>query len=76
MNKLIILAIITFAAFTRLIPHPPNFSPIIAIGLFGGAYLKDPKLALIIPLLAMIIADTFLGFHDMIIWVYGLKVVI
>ena len=71
MNKLIILAIIIFAAFTRLIPHPPNFSPIIAIGLFGGAYLKDSKLALIIPLIAMIIADIFLGFHETMIWVYG-----
>ena len=46
MNKLIITAIIIFAAFTRLIPHPPNFTPIIAMGLFGGAYLQDRRLAL------------------------------
>ena len=76
MNKLIILAIIIFAAFTRLIPHPPNFSPIIAIGLFGGAYLKDSKLALIIPLIAMIFTDAFLGFHLTMVWVYGSLILI
>ena len=71
MNKLIIPAIIIFAAFTRLIPHPPNFTPIIAMGLFGGAYLKDRRIALIIPLLAMIAADIFLGYHGTMLWVYG-----
>ena len=76
MNKLIIPAIIIFAAFTRLIPHPPNFTPIIAIGLFGGAYLKDRRLVFLIPLIAMIIADVFLGFHGTMIWVYGSLILI
>ena len=76
MNKLIITAIIIFAAFTRLIPHPPNFTPIIAMGLFGGAYVKDSRLVFLIPLIAMIIADTFLGFHGTMIWVYGSLIII
>ena len=76
MNKLIITAIIIFAAFTRLIPHPPNFTPIIAMGLFGGAYLKDRRLVFLIPLIAMIIADFFLGFHGTMIWVYGSLILI
>ena len=76
MNKLIITAIIIFAAFTRLIPHPPNFTPIIAMGLFGGAYLKDRRLVFLIPLIAMIIADAFLGFHGTMIWVYGSLILI
>ena len=76
MNKLIILAIIIFAAFTRLIPHPPNFTPIIAIGLFGGAYLKDRRLVFLIPIITMIIADIILGFHGTMIWVYGSLVII
>ena len=71
MNKLIIPAIILFAALSRIIPHPPNFTPIIAMGLFGGAYLKDHRLVLAIPLIAMSIADAYLGFHGMISWVYG-----
>ena len=76
MNKLIISAIIIFAAFSRIIPHPPNFTPIIAIGLFGGAYLKDIRLVLAIPLIAMLIADSFLGFHELMIWVYGSLMII
>ena len=76
MNKLIIPAIIIFAAFTRLIPHPPNFTPIIAMGLFGGAYLKDRRLVFLIPLIAMIIADASLGFHGTMIWVYGSLILI
>ena len=76
MNKLIIPAIIICAAFTRLIPHPPNFTPIIAMGLLGGAYLKDRRLVFLIPLIAMIIADAFLGFHGTMIWVYGSLILI
>ena len=76
MNKLIIAAIIIFAAFTRFIPHPPNFTPIIAIGLFGGAYLQDRRLAFLIPLIAMIISDAFLGFHGTMIFVYSSLILI
>ena len=76
MNKLIITVIIIFAAFTRLIPHPPNFTPIIAIGLFGWAYLKDRRLVFLIPLITMLIADAFLGFHGTMIWVYGSLILI
>ena len=76
MNKLIIASIIICAALTRLIPHPPNFTPIIAIGLFGGAFLKDHRLSLIIPLIAMISADVFLGFHGTMVWVYASLIII
>ena len=76
MNKLIIVAIIIFAAFTRFIPHPPNFTPIIAIGIFGGAYFQDRRLAFIIPLIAMIISDAFLGFHGTMIFVYSSLILI
>ena len=76
MYKLIIPAIIIFAAFIRLMHHPPNFTPIIAMGLFGGAYLKDSRLVFLIPLIAMLLADTLLGFHVMMFWVYGSLLII
>lgn len=50
------------AALLRIIPHPPNFAPIAAIALFGGVYFKDKKQALIIPILAMLLSDIFIGF--------------
>ena len=76
MNRLIIAAIIIFAAFTRIMPHPPNFTPIIAMGLFGGAYLKDKMWALLLPVVAMLLADIFIGFHATMIWVYGSLIII
>ena len=76
MNRLIIAAIIILAAFTRIMPHPPNFTPIIAIGLFGGAYLKNKRWALLLPVGAMLLADIFLGFHGTMIWVYGSLIII
>jgi len=45
----------------RLLPHPPNFAPIAALGLFGGVYLNK-KYAVLIPLLAMFFSDIFIGF--------------
>lgn len=44
------------AALLRLIPHPPNFAPIGAVALFGGAKLKGWQ-AYLVPLLAMAITD-------------------
>ena len=51
------------AAFIRLLPHPPNFAPIAAMALFGGAYFNKKWAAIIVPLFAMFITDLFLGFH-------------
>ena len=71
MNKLIIPLIIVLLALTRLIPHPPNFTPIIAMGLFGGAYIQNRSLAVLIPIGAMFLSDLFLGLHGTVYWVYG-----
>ncbi len=54
--------IIFIGASLRLIPHIPNFAPITAMALFGGAYLNK-KYALIVPIAAMVISDIFLGFN-------------
>ncbi len=55
--------LIIIAVFTRLIPHPENFTSIGAVGLFAGAYLSS-RLALLVPLLALIISDAVIGFYD------------
>ena len=51
------------AAFTRLIPHPPNFTAIGAMALFGGAYFSKKSLAYAVPLTAMFLSDIVIGFH-------------
>ena len=60
--------LILAAAILRLLPHAPNFAPITAIALFGGTYLRNKKLAIIIPLAAMLVSDIFIGFYDFKIW--------
>jgi hypothetical protein len=44
------------AALVRLAPHPPNFSPIGSVALFGGARLRGWQ-AYLVPLLALAITD-------------------
>jgi hypothetical protein len=71
MTQIFIAALIVlFAAVTRIMPHPANFAPIVAISLFSGVYFNK-KFAFIIPLAAMLISDIILGFHSTIIWVYA-----
>tara|TARA_B100000945_G_scaffold259231_1_gene217111 strand:- start:576 stop:1112 length:537 start_codon:yes stop_codon:yes gene_type:complete len=70
-NNLIIIAIIIFASISRLVPHPPNFTPILAIALFSGFQIKNRLLALSIPLVSMYISDIVLGYHITILWVYS-----
>lgn len=63
--KFWILSLMIFAAaFVRLLPHPPNFAPIAAIALFGGAYFNKKWAAFLVPIAAMFITDLILGFHE------------
>ncbi len=67
---LIVTGIVLFAAMMRLLPHYPNFTPVAAIALFGGAHFGKRWLAFFIPLAALFISDLFLGFHGMMLPVY------
>jgi len=60
-GPLVLCALIVLAALTRLLPHPPNFSPVEAIALFGGAYFASRAWALAVPLIAMLLSDFLLG---------------
>ena len=65
-----IFGIIMFGAIMRLVPHWPNFTPIVAMALFGGAYFKKKYLAFLIPIAALLVSDFVLGFHAYLISVY------
>ncbi|HEY7959294.1 MAG TPA: DUF6580 family putative transport protein [Sphingomicrobium sp.] len=58
-----LLSAIVVAAALRLVPHPPNFSPIDAMALFSGAYLGRRALAFAAPLGALLLSDLVLGFY-------------
>ena len=65
MTRLIaLLSAIAAAAALRLVPHPPNFSPIDAMALFSGAYLgRRGAIAFAAPLGALFLSDLVLGFY-------------
>ena len=65
-SSLFIIAVLMIlaAALSRLVLYPNNFSPIIGMALFGGAVIKDKKMAFALPLLAMFLSDVlFEAFH-------------
>ena len=64
------ISLIIILAFARLIPHPPNFTPIIAVAIISGYFFKNFKLSVLILLAAMLISDLFIGFYENIIFVY------
>jgi hypothetical protein len=68
----IALLFIGIGIIFRLMPHAPNFTPIAAIALFGGIYLSK-RTAFILPVLALMISDIFIGFYEpkLMIAVYG-----
>ena len=66
-----ILSAILIAAALRLVPHPPNFTPIGAMALFGGAYFGRRALAFAAPLGALLLSDLVIGFHSGMPYVYG-----
>lgn len=65
------VVMILVAAASRLFPHPPNFTPIGAMALFGGAYFTDRRLAFLVPLTAMFLSDLFIGLHFLMPVVYA-----
>ena len=60
-NEIITVSImVAIAAATRFLPHPPNFTAIGGMALFGAATLTNKKLAFLVPIMAMLISDLFI----------------
>jgi hypothetical protein len=62
---------ILVASLSQFIPHPPNFSPMAAIAMFGGAKLGDKRLAFFVTLASLLVCDLIQGLHQLIPFVYG-----
>ena len=65
------ISLILILAFARLIPHPPNFTPIIAAAIVSGYFFKNINLSLLTLLIAMLVSDLFIGFYENVIFVYA-----
>ena len=65
------ILLILLLTLSRLIPHPPNFTPIIAVAIISGYFFKNINLSLLTLLIAMLISDLFIGFYGNVIFVYA-----
>ena len=72
----ILILLIFLASFSRIVPHVPNFTPIVAIALFSASYFSNKYLAFIIPILSLWLSDLVInniilsGYYKEFIWFY------
>ncbi|MCB0644999.1 MAG: hypothetical protein KDC44_25310 [Phaeodactylibacter sp.] len=82
LNVGIIAGLILLAALSRLLPHPPNFTPIGGMALFGAAYFGRKYLAVLVPLVALWISNFLLDnlvyaeYYEGIVWISNIGVYI
>ena len=68
------LGIFVALAASRFIPHPPNFTSLIALSFYIPALLGLRYLPILI--LSFIITDLFIGFHGVTLFTWGSVVII
>lgn len=58
----IVITLLLLGVMARLVPHPPNATPLAAIALFGGTYLS-PRWAIGLPLAIVALSDLLIAWH-------------
>ena len=77
LNKEIIpIGLILILAASRLIPHPPNFTPIIAVAIMSSYFFRNIYLSILTLIISMLIADVFIGFYKNMFFVYTSLIII
>ena len=66
-----IITMIVLAAVLRIVPHPWNLTPIGGMALFSGAMFRKRWIAFLLPLASLFAGDVFVGFHKLMLIVYG-----
>jgi len=56
-----VLILILVAAFSRIIPHPHNFTPVGGIAVFGSYFLGKKIWAFLVPLFSLWLSDLFIN---------------
>ncbi len=67
----VLASLVAFAVSTRLLPHPANVTAVGALAIFAGAMFRDWRLALGLPLAALLLSDLAIELHAMIPVVYA-----
>ena len=62
-NIFYIIFIAIILVLSRVLPHPPNFTPIIASAIMAPILMRDRMTGCSVTIIAMFVSDIFLGFH-------------
>jgi len=62
--------IIFLLTLSRIVPHEPNFTPIISFAVMGYIFFHDTFKKIFIVLISMFISDLIIGTHSIMIFVY------
>jgi general stress protein CsbA len=73
---LIPVGLILAMAISRFLPHPPNFTPVMSVALFGSAVLLNRYLGIVLAIAAMAVSDLFFGWHSTLPYVYAAMVAV
>ena len=68
-NFILFLSMFVFILVFRYIPHPPNFTPVLALTLYTSIYFGLRSSPFVI--LAFAFSDYFLGFHQLLMFTWG-----
>ena len=69
-SYLLPICLILILSLSRLIPHPSNFTPMLAVGVFSGFYFRNFLLGVLIVIFSMFLGDLYLGFHETMFFTY------
>ena len=69
MKYLFCIVLILAGVLFRMVPHAPNFTPMLTIALMSGLYFKN-KFSILLPIGIMLISDLFIGSHAILPWIY------
>ena len=74
-QKRLWMAMVFLGALSRLLPHPWNFTPMMAIGLFAGYKAQKATTGILVTLLALAFGDAMMGFYPGFWYVYAATLV-
>lgn len=62
--------LIGFVVFSRLLPHWPNVTALGAVAILSPSWMNSKKLGLLVPLVALLISDSIIGWHTTMPYTY------
>lgn len=66
----LVYGLIALGIVSRLVPHPWNATPVMAIALFAGTYLSK-RWAILLPLIIVAVSDLIIGWHNTVPFTWG-----